>query len=83
MCLSFSVIEKEPGSASFPSTDRYRSPRSSDDAEVQVRIDGTLCAATVLGRNGPRVQLRFALDGASYVRWFDRADVLDGEPAPD
>lgn len=70
------MSDKEPGSASFANRDRWTTPHP-DDPDVQVVVEGTVCPARVLGRNGPRVQLRFQLGGASYVRWFDRSEVLE------
>ena len=42
-----------------------------------VTVDGLQLPATVLGRNGPRTQVRFTKDGSSYVRWFDSADLAE------
>ena len=68
---------KKPFDASFGNANRYT---SGDGAPVQVLVDGVLCPGTVLGRNGPRVQVRFERDGSTYVRWFDAESVVDGDP---
>ena len=66
-------MSRRPFDASFPTTDRYTVPR--DDAEVRLVVDGEERTGTVLGRNGPRVQVRFEMDGDTYVRWFDTSQV--------
>ena len=64
----------KPFDASFAHGDRYSPPKQSGD--VVVTVDGEPCPGTLLGRNGPRAQVRFTRDGHQYVRWFD-ADAVD------
>jgi hypothetical protein len=66
--------DTKPFDASFGAGDRYTQPPAGD-ADVRVVVDGTTCPGRLLGRNGPRVQVRFERAGATYVRWFD-ADAL-------
>ena len=72
--------DRKPFDASFGASERYR-PASGDDAQTWVVVDGAACQGEILGRNGPRVQVRFAMDGDNYVRWFDAAALLDEPPA--
>ena len=67
----------KPFDASFGSSERYTQPQG-DDAATSVVVEGVVCPGEILGRNGPRVQVRFTLRESSYVRWFDAADLLDG-----
>jgi hypothetical protein len=62
--------------ASFPHRQRYGIRKGSTTA-VTVTVDGQVCVGEVLGRNGPRVQVRFGLAGRNFVRWFDLLDVTD------
>ena len=66
--------DSKPFDASFGASDRYTKPHQ-EEASVKVDVEGTVCPGHILGRNGPRVQVRFELEGATYVRWFD-ADAL-------
>ena len=59
----------QPFDASFANSDRYTPPKVDED--ITVLVDGVPCTGQVLGRNGPRVQVRFERDGATFVRWFD------------
>jgi hypothetical protein len=68
------VTEQRPPSASFDNSDRYTAPR--EDEPIQVVVDGAPRDGVVLGLNGPRVQVRFEMDGSTYVRWFDTAELL-------
>ena len=68
--------DPKPFDASFGASDRYTQPRDGD-AGIWVSLDGTSYPGEILGRNGPRVQVRFERDGATYVRWFDAADLSD------
>ena len=63
----------KPFDASFGEGNRYKP----DGAAVEVTVDGTVCPGEVLGRNGPRTQVRFTLDGSTYVRWFDADEVVE------
>ena len=67
--------DAKPFDASFGASDRYTPPHG-DDARTQVTVDGTVCEGEILGRNGPRVQVRFTREGSTYVRWFDAGDLL-------
>lgn len=68
----------KPFDASFGSGDRYTAPQG-DDATTYVVVNDVLCPGVILGRNGPRAQVRFTMNGSTYVRWFDTAD-LHAEP---
>jgi hypothetical protein len=70
------MSDQKPFDASFGASERYR-PAQGDDARTSVTVDGVVCQGEILGRNGPRAQVRFVLEGATYVRWFDVADLLD------
>jgi hypothetical protein len=72
--------DEKPFDASFGASERYR-PAHGDDARTSVTVDGVVCQGEILGRNGPRAQVRFVLDDATYVRWFDLADLID-DPSP-
>jgi len=72
--------DEKPFDASFGSGDRYTQPQG-EDALTWVLVDGVVCEGTILGRNGPRVQVRFALDDSTYVRWFDAVDLLEEPPS--
>ena len=67
---------EKPFDAGFGEANRYKP----DATAVQVVVDDEVCAGEVIGRNGPRAQVRFTLHGSTYVRWFD-ADALveDGQ----
>jgi hypothetical protein len=69
-------------SAAFGGSERYTPPKG-DDGRVTVTVDDAVCEGDVLGRNGPRVQVRFVNDGSSFVRWFDAANVTDLDLASD
>ncbi|MCU1599791.1 MAG: hypothetical protein JWO22_500 [Frankiales bacterium] len=60
--------------ASFAHGDRYAPPASTEP--VTVVVEGAACPGEVLGRNGPRTQVRYQSAGHSYVRWFDSDQVL-------
>ena len=66
---------EKPFDAGFGEANRYKP----DDAAVHVTVEGVLCPGEVIGRNGPRAQVRFTLNDATYVRWFD-ADALLEDP---
>jgi hypothetical protein len=66
---------ERPPSASFGGSQRYSAPKDTAQAQTQVEVDGQICAGTILGRNGPRVQVRFSRDGQTFVRWFDTAEL--------
>ena len=68
--------DDKPFDASFGSAERYTQPQG-DDAATAVLVEGQVCPGEILGRNGPRVQVRFSLEGSTYVRWFDTTDLLD------
>jgi hypothetical protein len=68
----------KPFNASFGASARY----TASGEAVQVLVEGTVCDGELLGRNGPRVQVRFVLDGATYVRWFDADALLDSDETP-
>ena len=65
----------KPFDASFDSSERYTQPLG--DTQTWVIVEGVVCSGEVLGRNGPRAQVRFELQGARYVRWFDTHALLD------
>ena len=67
---------QKPFDASFGNANRYKP----GDTPVQVVVEGVLCIGTLLGRNGPRAQVRFELEGATYIRWFDAEAVIEGDP---
>jgi hypothetical protein len=68
----------KPFDASFGSSERYTQPLGK--TQTWVVVEGVVCPGEVLGRNGPRAQVRFELQGARYVRWFD-TDALLEDPA--
>ena len=68
-------------SASVPGRDRYTPPKQ--ERTVSVSLDGETWPGTVLGVNGPRVQVRVVTDRGTFVRWVDAADVADAEPQPE
>ena len=70
--------DPKPFDASFGASERYTQPHG-EDAQTHVFVDGQVCPGEILGNNGPRVQVRFTLNGATYVRWFD-ADALVDDP---
>ena len=72
--------DHKPFDASFDASDRYTRP-TGDQAQTWVVVSDQACEGTILGRNGPRVQVRFVLDGSTYVRWFDADALLDEPPA--
>lgn len=72
--------DEKPFDASFASGDRYTQPQG-EDARTWVAVDGDVCEGTILGRNGPRVQVRFVKDESTYVRWFDAVDLLEAPPS--
>ncbi|MCW2669337.1 MAG: hypothetical protein JWO27_1234 [Frankiales bacterium] len=67
--------DPKPFDASFRSSERYRQPQG--DNRTWVVVEGAVCVGEVLGRNGPRAQVRFELKGSTYVRWFDAAALLE------
>jgi hypothetical protein len=67
--------DPKPFDASFGASERYTQPHG-EEAQVTVVVDDATCPGVILGRNGPRVQVRFEHDGATYVRWFDADAVL-------
>lgn len=67
--------DPKPFDASFGASERYKQPQA-EEAQVNVVVDGVTCPGVILGRNGPRVQVRFTHEGATYVRWFDADAVL-------
>lgn len=69
----------KPFEASFSNADRYTPPTQSD---CVVQVDGEPCPGTILGRNGPRTQVRFQRAEETYVRWFDTDDVEVFEEPP-
>ncbi len=71
--------DEKPFDASFGSGERYTQPQG-DDAVTAVVVEGEVCPGEILGRNGPRVQVRFALKGSTYVRWFDATELLEDPP---
>jgi len=71
--------DQKPFDASFGASERYR-PASGEDARTWVVVDDVTCEGEILGRNGPRAQVRFAKEGATYVRWFDAEELLAEEP---
>jgi len=71
--------DPKPFDASFGASERYTQP-SGDDAQTWVFVDGKVCSGEILGRNGPRVQVRFTLNDSSYVRWFDAEALLAEAP---
>jgi hypothetical protein len=73
------MSDDKPFDASFSSGDRY-TPPADEDARTWVLVEGTVCPGEILGRNGPRAQVRFELQGSTYVRWFDTHLLLE-EPA--
>jgi hypothetical protein len=70
--------DPKPFDASFGASERYKQPQA-EEAQVTVVVDDVTCPGVILGRNGPRVQVRFEHDGATYVRWFDADAVLDAD----
>jgi hypothetical protein len=62
----------KPFDASFRTSERF-TPH--EDQRCLVLVAETPCEGVIAGSNGPRTQVRFRLDGASYLRWFDSADV--------
>ena len=71
--------DDKPFDASFGSSERYTAPQG-EDAVTAVLVEGRVCPGEILGRNGPRVQVRFELEGSTYVRWFDVTDLVE-EPS--
>lgn len=69
--------DPKPFDASFGASERYKQPQG-DEARVRVVVDGEDCPGEILGRNGPRVQVRFERGGDTFVRWFD-ADAVTAE----
>ena len=65
---------ERPPSVAVPSSQRYRKPAGGDSA-VLVDVEGGRYPASVLGRNGPRVQVSFARDGQTFTRWVDSGNV--------
>ncbi len=70
--------DAKPFDASFGASERYTQPHG-QEAQVTVVVDDVPCAGVILGRNGPRVQVRFEHDAATYVRWFDADAVLTAD----
>ncbi|MCW2673541.1 MAG: hypothetical protein JWP14_2130 [Frankiales bacterium] len=71
--------ESKPFDASFGSSALYRQPQG--DSRTWLFVEGVVCAGEILGRNGPRVQVRFQLGDSTYVRWFDADALLDDPDA--
>jgi hypothetical protein len=67
--------DAKPFDASFGASDRYTPPHG-EDARTWVQVAEDVCPGEILGRNGPRVQVRFERAGSTYVRWFDADDLL-------
>lgn len=65
----------KPHDASFAHVDRWTAPKQTQP--IQVIVEGVVCDGELLGKNGPRAQVRFVKDGSSFVRWFDASAVLD------
>jgi hypothetical protein len=74
--------DPKPFDASFGASDRYKQPQA-EEARVSVVVDGETCPGHILGRNGPRVQVRFEREGGTYVRWFDADAVVTDETVAD
>lgn len=69
---------EKPFDARFRASDRYTPAKQAHFTAAVV--DGPTYAAEVLGRNGPRVQVRVHRDGQRFVRWLDADALVDPVP---